>query len=134
MRYVFAALMAALAGCAPADIARSSCESVVLATGEPWSCTVKADVVGRASSISFDTASRNQIAHVNIVLRVTKGSLKVGYQDLTGERQLLVTPSEPADVAMQTRMHRDRRSFTLTFEPIGGNVEGLNGTVKYSTP
>lgn len=35
---------------------------------------------------------------------------------------------------MQTRMHPERRSFTLYFEPVHGTVEGLTGTVKYSTP
>ena len=99
-----------------------------------WSCTVKGDVVGQPSSISFNTESRNRVAQVSITLRVTKGTLRVGYQDLSGEQHLLVTPSEPANVAMQTRMHREHRSFTLFFEPVDGAVEGLAGTVKYSTP
>jgi hypothetical protein len=123
-----------LAGCAPSDIARSSCESVTLATGDPWSCTVKGDLVARISSISFTTESRNQIAHVDIALRVAKGTLRVGYRDLTGEQQLVITPSEPGTVAMQTKLHPERRSFTLVFQPIGGAVQGLAGTVKYSTP
>jgi hypothetical protein len=126
--------MLLLSGCVPSDIARSSCQSTMLATGDPWSCTVKADIVGRPSSLEFDTESRNHVAQVNIALRVTKGTLRVGYRDLAGEQHLLVTPSEPANVAMQTRMHRERRSFTLYFEPVGGAVEGLTGTVKYSTP
>jgi hypothetical protein len=121
-------------GCAPGNIARSSCESILLATGEPWSCTVKGDIVGQASSIEFSTESRNQVAQVSIALRVTKGTLRLGYWDLAGNQHLLVTPSEPADFTMQTRMHRDRRSFTLSFEPVNGAVQGLTGTVKYSTP
>ena len=123
-----------LAGCAPADIAKSSCESVLLTTANAWSCTIKGDRVGQASSIAFSTESRNQVAEVNIALRVTKGTLRLRYQDLSGEQHLLVTPSEPATLAMRTRMHRERRSFTLYFEPIDGAVEGLTGTVKYSTP
>lgn len=123
-----------LAGCAPDNIAMSSCESHPLTTADAWSCTVKGDVVGQASSIAFSTESRNQVAEVRIALRVTKGTLRVGYQDLSGEQHLLVTPSEPADLAMRTRMHRERRSFTLFFEPVNGAVEGLTGTVKYSTP
>lgn len=124
-----------LTGCAPSNIARSSCESTLLATGDPWSCTVTGDIVGQASSIAFSTESRNQIAQVNIALRVTKGTLRLGYHDLGGELQhLLVTPSEPADLTMKTRMHRESRSFTLSFEPVNGAVEGLTGTVKYSTP
>ena len=126
--------MTLLIGCAPGNIARSSCESIMLATGDPWSCTVKGDIVGQASSISFDTESRNQVAHVNIALRVTKGTLRLGYYDLAGEQHLLVTPSAPAELTMRTRMHREDRSFTLYFEPINGTVEGLTGTVKYSTP
>src|SRR5215510_9220358 len=122
--------LAMLAGCAPPDIARSTCESVALATGDPWSCTIKGDVVGRISAISFTTESRNQIAHVEIALRVTKGRLHVGYHDLTGERRLVITPSEPGTVVMQTKMTGEKRSFTLVFEPIGGAVEGLAGTVK----
>jgi hypothetical protein len=123
-----------VAGCAPNNIARSSCESTMLATGDPWSCTVTGDIVGQASSLSFDTESRNQVAHVNIAMRVTKGTLRVGYRDLAGDQQLLVTPSAPAELTMQTRMHREHRSFTLYFEPVDGVVEGLTGTVKYSTP
>lgn len=126
--------MMPLVCCAPGNIARSSCESILLATGDPWSCTVKGDIVGQASSIEFDTESRNQVAHVSIALRVTKGTLRIGYYDLAGEQHLLVTPSKPADLTMQTRMHRERRSFTVYFEPINGDVEGLTGTVKYSTP
>ena len=126
--------MTLLIGCAPSNIARSSCESILLATGDPWSCTVKGDIVSQASSIAFSTESRNQVAHVSIALRVTKGTLRLGYQNLEGEQHLLLTPSEPADLTMQTRMHRERRSFTLLLEPVNGAVEGLTGTVKYSTP
>ena len=126
--------MLLLVGCAPGDIARSTCESHFLSTVDEWSCTVKGDTVGQASSISFNTESRNHVAKVNIALRVTKGTLRVGYRNLEGEQQLLVTPSEPATLTMQTRMHRDRRDFTLYFEPVNGTVEGLTGTVNYSTP
>lgn len=135
MRYVIPGIVVTmLAGCAPNDIARSSCENVVLSTAEAWSCTVKGDIVGRASSIEFDTESRNQVARVSIALQVTKGRLRVSYHDLAGEQHLVVTPTEPANLDMQTRMHRERRSFTLFFEPLDGAVEGLAGTVKYSTP
>jgi hypothetical protein len=126
--------MTLLVGCAPGNIARSTCESILLSTGDPWSCTVKGDIVGQASSIEFNTESRNQVAQVDIALRVTKGTLRVGYQDLAGEQKLLVTPSAPAELTMRTRLHRERRSFTLSFEPVDGAVEGLTGTVKYSTP
>jgi hypothetical protein len=126
--------MLLLVCCAPGNIARSSCESIFLSTRDEWSCTVKGDIVGQASSIAFSTESRNHVAQVSIALRVTKGTLRVGYQDLAGDKHLLVTPSEPADLAVQTRLHRERRSFTLFFEPVGGAVEGLTGTVNYSTP
>src|SRR5687768_3207692 len=123
-----------LAGCAPNNIARGTCQSVMLSTADEWTCTVKADMVGRSSSIEFDTESRNHVAQVHIALQVTKGRLRVSYSDLAGARQFVVTPSEPVDLNMKTRMHRDRRSFTLFFEPVGGDVTGLTGTVKYSTP
>jgi hypothetical protein len=132
--FLVGAAMMLLVSCAPGDIARSTCESTMLATGDPWTCTVKGDIVGQASSISFSTESRNQVAHVDIALRVTKGTLRIGYHDLKGEQHLLVTPSEPANLTMQTRMHRENRYFTLYFEPVNGTVEGLTGTVKYSTP
>src|ERR1044071_7319725 len=106
-----AAALVLAAGCAPKDIATSTRESTMLAIGDPWSCTVKADLVGRSSSIAFSTESRNQVAQVKIELRVTKGTLRVGYYDMTGERQVLVTPSEPASVEMKTKMHPERRSF-----------------------
>jgi hypothetical protein len=131
---ILAAMAMVLAGCVPADIARASCTTTMLATGDPKSCTVTAALVGRPSSIEFDTESRNQVAQVNIVLRVTKGTLRVSYRDLAGDQKLLVTPSEPASLDMRTRMHRDRRSFSLFFEPMNGAVEGLSGTVKFSTP
>lgn len=126
--------MMLLVCCAPGNIARSTCESIFLSTRDEWACTVKGDVVGQASSIEFDTESRNQVAQVSIALRVTKGTLRVDYRDLAGDQHLLVTPSAAANLNMQTRMHRERRSFTLYFEPVGGEVEGLTGTVKYSTP
>jgi hypothetical protein len=132
--FLVGAAMTLLIGCAPGNIARSSCESVVLAIGDPWSCTVKGDIVGQPSSISFSTESRNHIAQVSIALRVTKGTLRIGYHDLVAPQHLLVTPSQPADLTMKTRMHREGRYFTLSFEPINGAVEGLAGTVKYSTP
>jgi hypothetical protein len=123
-----------LAGCAPKDIARGTCESIFLSTVDAWSCSVKGAIVGRASSIEFTTESRNQVAQVSIVLRVTKGRLRVSYHDLSGEQHVIVTPSEAAEMNMQTRLNRERRSFTLFFEPVGAAVEGLSGTVKYSTP
>jgi hypothetical protein len=130
----FGVVLMMLMGCAPGNIARSSCESIFLATADTWSCTVTGAVVGQPSSLSFDTESRNQIAQVSITLQVTKGTLRVGYQDLSGEQHVTVTPSEPANLAMRTRMHTEHRSFTLYFEPVNGAVEGLTGTVKYSTP
>jgi hypothetical protein len=123
-----------LVACAPGNIARSSCESVLGSAADAWSCTLTGASVAQASSIAFSTESRNQVAQVSIGLRVTKGTLRVGYQDLSGEQHIVVTPSEPADLAFQTRMHRERRSFTVFFEPVNGAVEGLTGTVRYSTP
>jgi hypothetical protein len=131
---VTATVMMMLAGCAPANRARSSCESHPLTTADEWTCTVKGPIVDSAVSITYDTESRNPIARVNVALQVTKGTLRLTYHDLSGEQHLLVTPSAPANLAMQTRMHRDSRSFTLFYEPVGGAVEGLTGTVKYSTP
>ena len=123
-----------LAGCAPTNIARSSCRSEMLATADPWACTISGERIGQASSIEFDTESRNHVAKVKLALAVTGGTLKVSYRDLSGDRHLTVTPAAPATLEMQTRLHRERRSFTLFFEPIGGSVEGLTGTVAYSTP
>ncbi len=71
---------------------------------------------------------------MKLALRVAKGTLRVGYRDLNGDRQFDVTPDAPAQPELQTRLHRDRRSFTLHFEALGGRVEGLGGTVRYSTP
>ncbi len=129
-----AAALILLTGCAPKDIARSSCESVLLSTADEWSCTVTGDVVGRASSLTFDTESRNQVAHVRVALHVSSGTLRLTYQDLSRQQFVLITPSEPADFSMQTRMKRDTRSFSLFFEPVDGPAKGLSGTVRYSTP
>jgi hypothetical protein len=135
MRVLLVAMMTmVLAGCAPTNIAHSSCEDHPLTTADEWTCTVKGPIVDRTNSVAYNTESRNQIAQVNIVLQVTKGTLRVTYYDLSGEQHLLVTPSEPASLAMKTRMHKETRSFTLMYEPVNGAVEGLTGTVKYSTP
>ena len=123
-----------LAGCVPKDIARATCSNTLLSVHDEWTCTVKADVVGRSSSIDFDTESRNKVAQVSIALSVTKGALRVRYNDLSGTQQIVVTPSEPVSFEMKTKMHPERRSFTMFFEPVSGNVEGLAGTVKYATP
>jgi len=123
-----------LAGCAPKDIVTgSSCSNAVLSVHDEWTCTVKGTVVGRPSWVSFDTESRNHVAEVNFTIQVTKGSVRVKYADLSGSQQIIVTPSEPANVNMKTRMSSSR-SFTLGFEPVNGTAEGLTGTVKYSTP
>jgi hypothetical protein len=53
--------------------------------------------------------------------------------DLDGEQQLTITPTTPAKVEMKTRLQRDRRSFTLYFEPVG-KVGGVSGAVDYLTP
>lgn len=135
MRYtILGVVVMMLAGCAPTNIARSACESLPLSTADAWSCTVTADIVGQSSSIEFDTESRNHVAKVTIALQVAKGTLHVTYRDLAGEQRLVVTPTVPANLVMQTAMHPDRRSFTLFFAPVGGAVEGLAGTVNYSTP
>ncbi len=131
---VAAALLTAAAACAPKNIAWSTCESHPLTTADEWTCTVKGPVVETANMVKYDTESRNQIAKVIVALQVTKGTLRLTYADLSGEQHVLVTPAEPASFTMQTRMNKDTRSFTILYEPINGAVEGLTGTVKYSTP
>jgi hypothetical protein len=131
---VVAAALVALADCAPKNIVTSTCTNAVLSVHDEWTCKLKGDVVGQASSVEFDTESRNQIAEVSIALSVTKGNVRVRYADLAGSQQVVVTPSEPFAVSMKTRMHPQRRSFTLQFEPVNGTAEGFAGTVKYSTP
>jgi hypothetical protein len=106
----------------------------MLAVGDPWHCTVSGDRVGRKSAVYFDTESRNKIAKVKIALRVAKGTLRVDYRDLEGDKRLTVTPQAPADLEMQTYLQPERREFFLKFEPLGGPVEGLTGTVDYLTP
>ena len=135
MRYLI--LGAAADGGSPAAPERHRARLVperFLSTVDAWSCTVKADIVGQASSIRFNTESRNHVAQVNIAFQVAKGKLRVTYQDLAGTQQLLVTPSEPVKSEHADAAAPRRRSFTLFFEPVGGVVEGLTGTVKYSTP
>jgi hypothetical protein len=135
MRYLLpAAMLAVLAGCAPTNIAHSSCESHPLTTADEWTCTVKGTLVDTTNSVHYTTESRNQIAKVQIALQVTKGTLRITYADLAGQHQLLVTPSEPAVLSIQTRLRKDDRSFTVMYEPFNGPVEGLSGTVNYSTP
>ena len=129
-----AAALIALAGCAPHDIVMGSgCTNSVLSVHDEWTCTVTGDPVGRPSWVEFKTESRNKVAEVNFTIQVTKGSVRVKYADLSGSQQIVVTPSEPANVNMKTQMS-DRRTFTLGFEPVNGTAEGLTGTVKYSTP
>lgn len=132
MRHLWVLLL--LVGCAPKNIAKSSCQSEMLATGDPWSCTISGERVEQVNAIHFTTESRNLMAQVKVALAVKKGELRVSYVDSSGPRELVVTPKTPAAVDFETRLHRERRSFTITFEPQGGAVEGLSGTVDYLTP
>jgi hypothetical protein len=127
------AMLTLIAACAPKEIATARCTNTVLSVHDEWTCTVTGAVVGQFNAVEFDTESRNQIAQVSFTLQVTKGSVRVKYADLSGSKQIVVTPSEPANVNMKTKMSV-RRSFTLSFEPVDGKAEGLTGTVKYSTP
>jgi hypothetical protein len=129
-----AAIGLMLAGCAPANIAHSACTDHPLTTADEWTCTVKGPLVDTTNSIDYKTDSRNQIAKVQIALQVTKGTLRVTYGDLAGSHQVLVTASEPLALSIQTRLRTDGRSFTVMYEPFNGPVEGLTGTVNYSTP
>jgi hypothetical protein len=123
-----------LAGCAPSNIAHSSCTDHPLTTADEWTCTVKGPLVDTTNSIDYSTESRNQIAKVQIALQVTRGTLRVTYSDLAETQHVLVTPSEPAALSFQTRLRKEGRSFTVRYEPVNGAVEGLTGTVNYSTP
>lgn len=134
MKIAWLALPLFVTSCAPADIATASCESVMLTVADRWLCTVRGPTVGRASSISFDTESRNRVAKVDVALRVRGGTLRVGYADLEGDKEAIITREAPFVLSFQTQMHRERRSFTLYFEPRGGIVEGLTGSVNYETP
>jgi hypothetical protein len=129
-----ASLVLLLSGCAPKNIVRATCESEMLATGDSWACTLTGQSVEQASSIAFDTESRNQVARVALAVQVTSGALRLAYRDLGGDHQVTVTRDAPLALRMQTRLHRERRSFTLSFEPVNGKVEGVTGTVSYSTP
>ena len=106
----------------------------MLAIGDPWTCTVSGERVEQMSAVYFDTESRNKIAHVKIALRVAKGTLRVRYYDVDGDKQITVTPEHPANFEMRTYLQPQRREFGLHFDPLGGPVEGLTGTVDYSTP
>lgn len=132
MRHLWVLLL--LVGCAPKNIAKSSCQSEMLATGDPWTCTISGDRVEKVNAIHFSTESRNLMARVKVALWVKKGSLRVSYVDSNAPRELVLTPQTPVAVDFETRLHRERRSFTITFEPQGGAVEGLSGTVDYLTP
>jgi hypothetical protein len=134
MRCFLPAAMLLLAGCAPTNIAHGPCQSHPLTVADEWTCTVKGPLVDTTNSIHYTTESRNQIAQVQIALQVTKGTLRVTYSDLSGVQHLLVTASEPAALSFQTRLRKDDRSFTVMYEPLNGTVEGLAGSVKYSTP
>ena len=123
-----------LAACAPDNIVKGRCHSIMLATGDPWACTVKGDRVEQDSAVYFSTESRNKIAHVKIALRVTKGTMRVRYHDVDGDQRIVVTPERPANLEMKTYLQPQRREFGLHFEPLGGPVEGLTGTVDYLTP
>src|SRR5436190_22522060 len=112
------AAVAMVAGCAPTNIAHSSCTDHPLTTADEWTCTVKGPLVDTTNSVHYTTESRNQIAQVKIALHVTKGTLRLTYYDLAGEQHVLVTPSEPASLSMQTRLRKDDRSFTLMYEPV----------------
>ena len=133
-RFAWLVLPMLLAACVPDNIATARCKSIMLATGDPWTCTVRGERVEQASAVYFDTESRNRVAHVKIALRVAKGTLRVDYHDVDGDKRLIVTPDRPASLEMRTYLQPQRREFFLKFQPLGGAVEGLTGTVDYSTP
>ena len=133
-RFAWLALPLSLAACAPDNIATARCRSIMLAIGDPWTCTVSGERVEQASAVYFDTESRNRVAQVKIALRVAKGTLRVDYHDVEGDKRLTVTPDRPASLEMRTYLQPERREFFLKFQPLGGPVEGLTGTVDYSTP
>lgn len=134
MRYVRACASALLLACAPDDIVMARCESEMLALYDPYHCTIDTQLVGRPSSIYFDTTSTNQVAQVHLELRVEAGTLEVTYHDLEGEKKARITPKTPLVLDLQTRMHRERRYFPLHFVPLSGQVRGVHGTVDYKTP
>jgi len=123
-----------LAACAPSNIAGGSCQDHPLTTADEWTCTVKGPLVDNTNTIEYKTDSRNQIAKVQIALQVTKGTLRITYGDLEGSHKVLVTPSEPFAITVQTRLRKEGRSFSIMYEPVNGRVEGLTGSVNYSTP
>lgn len=134
MRFLLPAAMLLILGCAPKNMAHSSCTDHPLTTADEWTCTVNGPLVDVTNSVHYTTESRNQIARVKIALQVTKGTLRLTYYDLAGEQHVLVTPSEPAALDIQTRLRKEDRSFSVMYEPVNGRVEGLSGTVNYSTP
>jgi hypothetical protein len=132
-RFAWLGVPLLLTACAPDDIVKGTCRSVMLAAGDPWECTVKGDRVGQDSAVYFSTESRNKIANVKIALFVRKGTLRVRFSDVHGGKQIVVTPEQPAKLEMRTPLHPERRDFGMHFEPLGGPVEGLTGTVDYDT-
>jgi hypothetical protein len=136
MRFTWlpAVAIATLAGCAPPYIAHSTCRDHPLTTASEWTCTVSGSRVETRNDIRYSTTSRNQVAHVKVALQVTKGRLRLTFFDLTGQQHVLVTPSEPGELSFQVRLRSEDRSFTIRYEPVDGAVEGLTGTVEYSTP
>ncbi len=122
-----------LAACHPKNVPRTACHDEVLGVADPWFCTVTAESLEAPSSVAFDTESRNKVAQVKINLAVAKGTLRIGYFDVGGQQQVTLTPDDPLTLAIRAPLDRDRRSFTLSFNP-EGRVEGLSGTVNYSTP
>ena len=126
-------MLVCLTACVPKNSPTSKCHEEFLGVADPWSCTVSAETVDAVSYLSFTTESRNKVAQVKLSLFVAKGTLKLGYVDVAGEQHAVVAEGAPLTLEMQAPMQPQRRSFSLSFEP-QGKVEGLTGTVSYSTP
>jgi len=124
----------ALACDPPNNTPVTRCKNHPLEDYDPWTCEVTAAVLEKRSGVYFETGSRNEVATVWATLRVEKGTLRVVYRDTKGEPQNIdVVAGTESKLEMKTKLN-DKRSFGLTLEPVGGNVEGFSATVHYASP
>ncbi len=127
-------VMLAAAGCKPpVGAAVTSCEVPLLKTGAARDCTVEVVRFEGPTSAWFSTDSKNRKAKVRLELQVAKGQVKATVRRFEGEPLAFTVGQAPQVLELETSMGNNQR-FELALEPLGAAVEGLTGTVNYSSP
>ncbi len=122
----------------PANALTATCESTMLAVGDPFACTVAQGALTQYASVSLTTPSRNHHATVKARLQVARGAARVALHGRDGEvASAVLSPGQPAELTARLELTRPiggaPHFFLLVAEPLDGGAEQLTGTLDYDT-